>query len=313
MYYNRYNNMSENEKDRMCNGENLRQTLKQLATAEQRNNEASLKRHLTNSSEIITTNDDGEIEGDMDGFQINTYNRNNKRMNRNNNDSNNDKDERYSATRTYTNPNVKDNRNKQQQRNENNLNNTSDQQYQIPNTTTNQNGIRISKHAIDYATEYHYTPFKIQCEPKLKNQKNAAKLVCEILNYVKSDFTKLNPVYSKPLLFDMWWIDGSGYLQMIIKSIELYVFLCNKERYPQELMNMKLTAHPPQHLPPQLTAIIKWLKNSVTLEDLNEELKIKYKSIFNTEEMMGTANDRNRHVRIEMCDRNEFISLVNGG
>ncbi|CAF1652944.1 unnamed protein product, partial [Didymodactylos carnosus] len=165
MYYNRYNNMSENEKDRMCNGENVRQTLNQLASAEQRNNAASLKRHLTNSSGIITTHDDGEIEGDMDGFQINTYNRNNKRMNRNNNDSNNDKDERYSATKTYTNSNVKDNKNKQQQRNENNLNNASDQQYQIQNTTTNKNEIRISKHAIDYATEYHYTPFKIQCEP----------------------------------------------------------------------------------------------------------------------------------------------------
>jgi hypothetical protein len=32
------------------------------------------------------------------------------------------------------------------------------------NNTTNNNHMKISEHTLDYASEYHYTPFKIICE-----------------------------------------------------------------------------------------------------------------------------------------------------
>ena len=46
----------------------------------------------------------------------------------------------------------------------------------LPTTTTTNNNIikdnsvRISMHALNYASEYHHQPIKIECDPKLKDR-----------------------------------------------------------------------------------------------------------------------------------------------
>ncbi|CAF1130663.1 unnamed protein product, partial [Didymodactylos carnosus] len=123
------------------------------------------------------------------------------------------------------------------------------QQQQNLTTTYELYNTEVSKHAIDFASEYHYIPFIIECEPKLTDKKIALKIVNELFVYIKDDFRRQNPTYALPLLADLWWIDGKGNLRMIIKSNEIYVYLTKKERYPKELLKIKLNPHPPQRLP----------------------------------------------------------------
>ncbi|CAF1052096.1 unnamed protein product, partial [Rotaria magnacalcarata] len=53
-------------------------------------------------------------------------------------------------------------------------------QYQALTTNSkNENGssvdtLKISKHALKYASEYHYPPFKLECNPMI-NDKNKVK------------------------------------------------------------------------------------------------------------------------------------------
>jgi hypothetical protein len=46
---------------------------------------------------------------------------------------------------------------------------------------------------------------------------------------------------------------------------------------------------------------------------MTTEITKQYESLFNIEEMRGTANGRTRHVRIELSSQNEYTSVLNGG
>ncbi|CAF1102001.1 unnamed protein product [Didymodactylos carnosus] len=130
----------------------------------------------------------------------------------------------------------------------------------------NERQIRITDHALDYAADYHYTPFKLVCQPKLQDKKKAAKMINELISFIKARFS-----FSTEILFDSWWIDLSGDVQILIKNTELYVCLCNNERYPEHLNGTEISPVLPLHLPPQYTAIVKWIHNDVQDDDIREE------------------------------------------
>ncbi|CAF0934407.1 unnamed protein product [Didymodactylos carnosus] len=70
---------------------------------------------------------------------------------------------------------------------------TSDQRDRShANDGNNSNSIRISIHALDYASEYRYTPFKIEWHSKLTDKKQGQKLVTELLKFIKDDFADLD-------------------------------------------------------------------------------------------------------------------------
>ncbi|CAF1547104.1 unnamed protein product, partial [Didymodactylos carnosus] len=164
---------------------------------------------------------------------------------------------------------------------------------------------------MNYAAEYHYTPFKSECQPKLNDKKDGVKLINDLIKYIKVDFTTQNPMFSKPLLVDLWWIDPQGNVQMVIKTTELYVYLCKQERYPKTLNNTTIIPHLPAHLPPQHIALIKYVKNLVTNDDVKDELNSRFESVFAIDSMSGATNQRSRHVKIEFLQKNEIDSLLN--
>ena len=184
-----------------------------------KNSLSSLKWYAINHSQI-------NYDQNTDEFQQVNYNRERKRM------STNDKVERFQA-RTITNSNINNNCN---------------------NVAASDNPIRTCKHALDYTSEYHYQLIKIECEPKLRDQRGRPKFIQAFLNYIKVDFLKQNVAYTKPLLFDLWWIDMNGNIQIISKAAKIIVYLSQTNRYPKELKNIKLTPFPPKHLPPKHTA-----------------------------------------------------------
>ncbi|CAF1170020.1 unnamed protein product [Rotaria sp. Silwood1] len=121
----------------------------------------------------------------------------------------------------------------------------------------NNNNITVTNYALNYAADYQYPPFKLECEPKSNDKKQDEKLVNELLKYIRNDFLYENLSFSKPILVDTWWIDFEGNIQLIIKTTELYVYLCKKERYPSELINININPISTTHLPPLHTIILK--------------------------------------------------------
>ncbi|CAF4676290.1 unnamed protein product, partial [Rotaria socialis] len=104
-----------------------------------------------------------------------------------------------------------------------------------------------------------------------------------------------------------------GNIQGTTKVIDLCVFLCNPHRYPKEIDNIKISPHPSKHLPPQRSVILKWIKNSISCNELKEELEIKFKSIHSIVDIIGTLSTRNRHLRIDFQDETEYNTILNSG
>ncbi|CAM4833802.1 unnamed protein product [Rotaria magnacalcarata] len=300
MSYEYYHNLSSKQKDRICSGEVFQETIEELGSNDKlnSNNTAnnSLKRHAT--SERPRHSDDEEQSNtnsyDTGWTTISTHKQKKKL---------NDKDERImlNTTRTFTNSMHCRERQRTIITNENNQN-----QLGI-----NHNDIRISNYELNYAAEYHYPPFKLECEPKLNDKRQGVKLVNELISYIKNDFLHENPFFSKPILIDVWWIDLEGNLRMIIKTTELYVYLCKKERYAKELINIKINPIPPVHLPYQHTIILKWIKHEITDQDINDELIVNYKSLHSISTMNGTLNERTRHVKIELLEKKDYETILN--
>lgn len=295
MSYETYRNMATTQKDIICEGIEIQQRIQKHNDKDKNKTTSStLKRHPTNHSQLNDEQYSDEYQEDDIEFQQINYNRQRKKR------IDKDKDQR-THTRMIINSNFNNNKITQETTTNENIENHYD------------NPARISKHALDYASEYHHQPIKIECEPKLKDQREGSKFIQAFINYIKTEFFKQNVSYSKPLLFDMWWIDKDGNIRAIVKSTEIAVYLSQAKRYPAEINNIKIIPHPPKHLPPQHTAILKWVKNSISFGDLKDELKIKYNSLFLIEEIMGTINDRNRHLRIELLDKKEHNDMLNSG
>lgn len=70
---------------------------------------------------------------------------------------------------------------------------------------------------------------------------------------------------------------------------------------------------PLTHWPPQYTAIIKWVDNCFTDDEVHEQLSMKFESVFLIESMSGAINERNHHIKIEFLDKNEFMKVWNSG
>ena len=89
--------------------------------------------------------------------------------------------------------------------------------------------------------------------------------------------------------------------------------MCKASRYPDELNGTKIVPRYPSHLPPQHTAILKWVNYTISTEDIREEMNTKYRSIFAIGEMAGTFSEKTRHVKVEIVDTNEYKTLLNSG
>jgi hypothetical protein len=90
---------------------------------------------------------------------------------RRNNYSRNDQPSTNSRTYTNSNSNMMENRNVQQRRPTTaDINGTSDKHYE-----NHQNKILISDQALNYAASTYLQSIKLVCDPKMKEQKEAAK------------------------------------------------------------------------------------------------------------------------------------------
>ncbi|CAF3332782.1 unnamed protein product [Rotaria sp. Silwood2] len=171
----------------------------------------------------------------------------------------------------------------------------------------------VSRQALRFAVEDKFPPLKILCDPQLKAHEDGASIIKEFLKYIEQNFKKMNPRFNQPLGFDHYAIDGTGSLVCYTKYIELFIYMCNINNYPKEMNNIKLTPVLPTKLPPRNAIILKFIDNTIKLEDIQIHVKEKLKSVYAIEEMMGTMTYRSRHIRIDLLSQDECTNTLNSG
>jgi hypothetical protein len=188
-------------------------------------------------------------------------------------------------------------------------NNRNQQQHQTDRSPK----LHITNHALHYAVEQHLPPINIKCEPKLNDQRIATMIIKELFFAIEEKFRKINTRYTKPLGFEYWFIDRDGNLQCYTREIELFVFLCDKQNYPDKLRNINIGSNPPKRLPPQRSVILKYVPKDIDIDYIKNEISSKYQSLFNIEEMRGTISGKSRHIRIDLSAHDEYMRILNGG
>ncbi len=351
MAYSNYSNMTKETKDRMVEGTDTQQMiLKYNYENKMTNNVRTPKRHHSdengpsNNDEQIMLSDDDETEFQVVNHQRKRFQRDNKDSShqvyndviKKNEDVNNlqqqctQKKRITTTSRTFANgemaamnhhlkrrgmTNYKriDNINYLDRQNSEIQQNNDQQQQHQHNTANNSPKIHISNHALHYAVEQHLPPINIKCEPKLIDQRYATMLIKELFSLIEEKFRKLNTKYIKPLGFEYWFIDRDGNLQCFTREIELFVFLCDNQNYPEKLINTTIFSNPPRRLPPQRSVILKHVPKDIDIDEIKTELSINFQSIFNVEEMRGTIGAKSRHIRIDLSIHDEYTRMLHGG
>ena len=175
------------------------------------------------------------------------------------------------------------------------------------------NGIIISQRAMKFAVEEKFPPIKIQCVPTLKNEQECAILVKGLLNHIEINFKKINPRFKQPLGFEHYMIDKNGDVLCFINTIELFIFMCDVNNYPDCVNSIKIQPSLPSKLPARNAIIIKFIDNNVSIEEVRVCVKEKLRSVYMIQEMLGTITYRSRHVRIDLLSMEEYNSVLNSG
>ncbi|CAF3348724.1 unnamed protein product [Rotaria sp. Silwood2] len=173
--------------------------------------------------------------------------------------------------------------------------------------------VRISQQALHYAVENHLPPLKFICEPKITQMNIGKEIIKTLLTTIDKDFRRINKHYEHPLGFDHWHVDKNGDLLCFTRHIELFVFLCNNQNYPNSLYNTIVHVTKPKHLPAQHSIVLKYVPNYICHDDIKNEIGNIANSIFNIEDMRGTMSERSRHIRIELASINEYNQLLKSG
>ncbi|CAF3382710.1 unnamed protein product [Rotaria socialis] len=353
--YNHYLNMSKNEKDRMCDHQNIQQLYEQIkhtstTNYSNDNSKKSLKRTESKMDENqLDSEDNSEIESqNTDDLEWKHQRKSNKRGNKAprlgsfvQGRTITSSSRGYSRTENkitrHTHPQEEEEQNerrtvKYQLSNleKHQKDTESDIQYlhtnfahkQTNNETQNLNDghstnenkeFYVTRQALKFAVEDKFPPLRILCDPQLKTHEDGTSIIKEFLKYIEQKFKKTNPRFKQPLGFDHYTIDGTRSLVCYTKYIELFIYMRNINNYPKEINNIKLTPVLPTKLPPRNAIILKFIDNTIKLEDIQLQVKEKLKSVYAIEEMMGTMTYRSRHIRIDLLSQDECTSALNSG
>ncbi|CAF4785082.1 unnamed protein product, partial [Rotaria socialis] len=127
--------------------------------------------------------------------------------------------------------------------------------------------LHVSQHALKFAVENKLPPIKIQCEPQLKTQEEGSEIIKQFLKYIETNFRKLNPRYNQPLEFDHYMVVDSGELICFTNYIELFIYMCDINNYPNQLNNIKIKPILPTRLPARNAVILKFIDNKIKLDE----------------------------------------------
>jgi hypothetical protein len=177
----------------------------------------------------------------------------------------------------------------------------------------NEDQIYVSRQALKFAVEDRLPPLKVQCDPILNNQADGSMIAKEFLKHIEKNFRKMNPRYSQPLGFDHYQVDKNGVQVCFTNQIELFIYMCDINNYPDVINDIRIRPVLPSKLPAKNAIILKFIDNKITLEEIKVIVKEKLTSVYAIEEMMGTITYRSRHVRVDLLSKDEYTNILNSG
>ncbi|CAF0861123.1 unnamed protein product, partial [Didymodactylos carnosus] len=167
-----------------------------------------------------------------------------------------------------------------------------------------QNSSEISYQALKYASDNSLALVKIVCEPKLQKQNQGMAVIQQLFRYIEVDFRRNYPhLGTKALGFEHWWIKRNGDLMGVTKCIDVYVYLCDSKHCPLSINNIQLKPILPKHLPVQLSMMIKFVDNCISVDEVKTELEGQFTKMFAIVDIFGSKNMRNRHVRMDLASK----------
>ncbi|CAF3793852.1 unnamed protein product [Rotaria sp. Silwood1] len=182
------------------------------------------------------------------------------------------------------------------------------------NNNQQQGQFNISDQALTYAVENNLPSIKIECSPRLEDREQAKKFVINFFKCIADIFRKKYPGNLQPLGFHHWWINTTGnILYGVVNDIDLCIYLCDIKHYPTKIDNVTIRPDPPKRLPPQNNIVIKFIPNELCKDDIKEEIKNLYPSIYTIDNMMGTMGSNSRHIRVEFWQKDDYFKIINDG
>ncbi|CAF1561093.1 unnamed protein product, partial [Didymodactylos carnosus] len=137
-------------------------------------------------------------------------------------------------------------------------------------------------------------------------------VIQQLFKYIEVDFRRNYPhLGTKAAGFQHWWINRNGDLMGITKCIDMYIYLCDSKHYPLSINNIQLKPILPKHLPVQLSVLIKFVDNYISVDEVKTELEGQFTKIFAIVDIFGSKNMRNRHVRMDLASKSEYENILN--
>ncbi|CAF1642903.1 unnamed protein product, partial [Didymodactylos carnosus] len=143
---------------------------------------------------------DEDLRQEQEGWQTATSG---TKRNRNNNNN----ERQFQQERTFINENYQG---RPQQQRQSQTRPTSQPHPQQQNSSsvrppqqleTNELRVNVTNAALNYARDYHYPPFKLECQQKLTDKKIGLKMIKELTLYIQKDYKAQNPGSSE-ILFE---------------------------------------------------------------------------------------------------------------
>ncbi|CAF0961272.1 unnamed protein product [Didymodactylos carnosus] len=155
---------------------------------------------------------------------------------------------------------------------------------------------------------------RIQCSPALRSKETGVQFIKDFMKYIESNFRAEYPGHKDPIGLDQWWLQGDGnFFCGVTDDIDFYMYLCDDSHYPISIGNVQIKLEPPKQLPVQNSVIIKFVPTSISKDDVLDEVKSRFSSIFMTNEMKGSTRSSARHIRVIFKQQNEYKKILYEG
>ncbi|CAF3094233.1 unnamed protein product [Rotaria sp. Silwood2] len=155
--------------------------------------------------------------------------------------------------------------------------------------------ILISDQAIAHSIDTRLPMIRIHCNPSIRSKET-------------------DPRHKDPIGLDQWWLQDNGNLFCgVTDDIDFYMYLCDVSHYPSSIGNVQIKLEPPKQLPAQNSVVIKFVPTTISKDDVLDEMKPRFSSIFMVNEMIGTARSSTRQIRVIFKQQNEYAKILYDG
>ncbi|CAF0974173.1 unnamed protein product [Didymodactylos carnosus] len=140
------------------------------------------------------------------------------------------------------------------------------------------------------------------------------QFIKDFMKYIELNFRNESPGHKDPIGLDQWWLQGAGnFFCGVTDDIDFYMYLWDDSHYPFSIGNVQIKPEPPKHLPAQNSVVIKFVPTTISKDDVFDEMKSRFSSIFMINKMKGTTRSSARHIRVILKQQNEYKKILYDG